>query len=465
MMIDENQNIISTKVLYTSLFVNIFTYFILYFQDDYRTNIVNYFLIILPAYISYFIIAFYSLKHKTSTKIDIILILIVGFLIRTILVPSNPILSDDVFRYLWDGKVFSNGFNPFAYPPASSVLEGLRDTAIYPSINFKDIPTVYPPMAQIVFAVSFVIGYNIIVWKIVLFIFEGLLVFFLYKLLIHFKMNGLRLSIYFLNPLVIIETYSSGHMEVIAVCSFIIGIYYFYKNKTILSISMFVLSILTKYNPSIMILVFLKKGFIKKILLVFGAIILALIPFALNGSVPTAGMISFANRWEFNGFIYKMFLFIYDLFGFESSKWFSFAYNGRVEDLYLTGAFFYKLLAVLVLLIMLVDQFKKLKMTENFKGINYLQPVLLMGSAMLLLSPTLYPWYLIWIIPLLIFLPNWSWLLFTMLIQLSYFVLQGYATDGIWEESSMILWMQYLPFYGLLIFEYLDKRKIKGWFL
>ena len=104
-------------------------------------------------------------------------------------------------------------------------------------------------------------------------------------------------------------------------------------------------------------------------------------------------------------------------------------------------------------------------MTENFKGVNYLQPVLFIGTVMLLLSPTLYPWYLIWIIPLFVFLPNWSWLLFTMLIQLSYFVLQGYATDGIWEESNLILWLQYLPFYGLLIFEYLDKRKIKGWFL
>ena len=199
--------------------------------------------------------------------------------------------------------------------------------------------------------------------------------------------------------------------------------------------------------------------------MIIASIIFVLFLFTQNGTIPTAGMITFVNRWEFNGFLYKAFLFFYDFFGGSAQKWFSFAYNGRVENFYLEGKFYYKILASLILIIILIDQFKKLKMTENFKGVNYLQPVLLIGSTMFLLSPTLYPWYLVWLIPLFIFLPNWSWLFFTMLIQLSYFVLQDYTLHGEWKESNIILWLQYLPFYGLLIYEYLDKRKIKGWFL
>ena len=464
-MITKNQKLISTKVLYSSLFINIVAYAILYLQGDFRSQMMNYFLAIFPAFLTYFIIVFYSLKIKTSTKKELILLLIIGFIIRLILIPSNPILSDDIYRYLWDGKVFYNGFNPFSYAPASLNLESLKDATIYPHVNFPEIPTVYAPFSQIIFAVSYILGYNIIVWKLILLIFECILVFFIYRLINHFSMNPLRLSIYLLNPLVVIEIYGSGHLDMIGACFVMIGIYYFYKNKIGLSLLTFIVSVLVKYNPLIMILPLLKKKFLQRSLIIISSVIFVLILFTQNGTVPTAGMITFVNRWEFNGFLYKAFLFIYDFLGGPTQKWFSFAYNGRIEDFYLEGKFYYKIMASLIIIFILIDQFKKLKMTENFKGINYLQPVLFVGTAMFLLSPTLYPWYLIWIVPLLVFLPNWSLLIFTMLIQLSYFVLQDYSLYGTWKESNLILWLQYLPFYGLLIFEYLDRRKIKGWFL
>ena len=464
-MIIKNQKFINTKVLYIALFLIIISYIALYFWDDLRAQILNYFLTLIPAYTGYFIIVFYSLKYKSCAQKDFILILIIGLLIRLLLIPSDPFLSDDVYRYLWDGKVFYNGFNPFAYAPASFSLDNLKDSIIYPNVNFPEIPTVYAPLAQIIFAISYLIGYNIIIWKLILLVFEGVLVFFLYKLLIHFSMNMMRLAIYLLNPLVVIEIYSSGHLDVIGVCLLIIGIYFFYKNKIGMSLFTFILSILVKYNPLFMILPFLKKRFLLKISIIFGSIISVLYSFSQNGIIPTAGMITYVNRWEFNGFLYKTFLFVFDFLGGKSQSWFSFAYNGRVEDFYIGGAFYYKVVASIILLFIVIDQFKKLKMTENFKGVNYLQPVLFIGAAMFLMSPTLYPWYLIWLIPFLVFLPNWSWLFFTMLIQLSYYVMQGYHTHRVWHELNIMLFFQYLPFYSLLIFEYLDKRKIKGWFL
>jgi len=465
MMNTKNQKLIKTKVLYSALILNIVTYIVIYLEGDFRSQMMNYFFALIPAYLTYFVIVYFSLKLKTFTIRDLIILLVIGFIIRIILIPSNPILSDDIYRYLWDGKVFYHGFNPFSYAPDSLNLESLKDSAIYPYVNFPEIPTVYAPFAQIIFAISYILGYNILVWKIILFVFECVLVLFLYKLLNTFSMNPMRLAIYLLNPLVVIEIYGSGHLDIIGVCFLIIGIFYFYKNKIGLSLFTFIVSILVKYNPLIMILPIIKKKFLQKILIIISSVIFVLFLFTQNGTIPTAGMITFVNRWEFNGFLYKVFLFIYDALGGSAHKWFSFDYNGRIEDFYLEGKFYYKVLASLILLVILIDQLKKLKMTENYKGINYLQPVFFIGAAMFLLSPTLYPWYLIWIIPLLVFLPNWSWLLFTMLIQLSYFVLQDYTLHGIWKESNIILWMQYIPFYVLLIFEFLDKRKIKGWFL
>jgi hypothetical protein len=461
----KNQNLNKSVTVQTAFILYIISYIVLWYLGDFRSNILNYFIALIPAYVAYFFIVYYSLNNKSAQQKNFVFLIIIGIIVRIILIPQQPFLSDDVYRYLWDGKVSFSGFNPFSYPPNSVALQNLQDTNIYPYINFKGIPTVYPPLSQLVFLMSYIIGYNIIVWKIILLLFESILVFFLYKLILHFKVNLMRLSIYLLNPLAVIETHGSGHLEIIAIMFLIIGIYYFYKNKTATSIFMFVLSILSKYNPLFMILPLIKKRFLLKFSIILFSVVVVLLPFALNGTVPTAGMISYSNRWEFNGFFYKIFIFLYEITGFEIQKWFTIAYNGRMEDFYLSGALYYRFFAIVVFLVIVIDQIKKLKLTENFKGVNYLKPVLFIGYSMLLLSPTLYPWYLIWVIPLLIFIPNWSWLFFTFLIQLSYYVLQQYILDGVWEESTLILLLQYIPFYVLLLFEYLDNRKIKGWFV
>lgn len=464
-MHSKNQILINTSTVTVVLLACLGSYITIYLLNDFRSQIIYYLLALVPAYLGYFIFVYMSLKFKDTSSKNIYLIIIFGIIFRVVLMPSTPFLSDDIFRYLWDGKVFASGLNPFAYAPNAAALNHIKDTSVFPFINFPEIPTVYPPVAQLFFAFTYLVGYKVLAWKLILSIFEIILILFLLKLIKHFAMNKMRLAIYFLNPIVIIESYGSGHLDVIAVCFLIIGIYYFYKNKTFASIFAFILAILIKYKPIFMILPFLKRRFFLKLSTVLMSIILVLIPFWSKDIIPTAGIISYANRWEFNGFIYKIFVWIFDIFGSDSQKWFSFAYNGRIEDFYISSALWYKLGAFIAILVIIIDQFKKLEMTENFKGANFLQASFFVCGAMLLLSPTLYPWYLIWLIPLLIFIPNWSWILFTALIQMSYYVLQDYHIAGQWEESKIILLLQYLPFYGLLVFEYLDKRKIKGWFI
>ena len=464
-MIIKNQKIINTKVLYIALLLNVISYISLYFLYDFRSEILNYFLTLIPAYTGYFIIVYYSLKFKTSTKNDLILILIIGLIIRLFLIPSTPVLSDDVYRYLWDGKVFAHGINPYLFAPNSPALSSLQDTIYYTNINHPGVPASYPPAAQLFFLINYWIGNQVLIWKIILLIVEMISVLFMVKLIDYFSMNRLRLAIYYLNPLVIIETYSSGHFEVIGICFLIIALYYFYQNKSFKFLTATIMAILVKFIPFIIILPFLKNKFWNKVLTIVGVVIIVLLIFSLDGAMPIAGIISYTNRWEFNGALYKAFTSIINFLGVVDKEWISLTYSGRVETIYITSAFYYKIMAFIAMLVILVDQMKKLKMTASFRGINYFQASFFVCATLLLLSPTLYPWYLIWLIPFLIFLPNWSWLFFTMLIQLSYYVLQNYHTNGVWEESNVILFLQYFPFYGLLIFEYLDKRKIKGWFL
>lgn len=460
-----NQKYNCSKFIYIALILSLIGYVAIILLGDFRSQILNYLSILLPIYTGYFFIVFFSLKNEKYDKNVLYSLIIFATIIRIILIPTDPILSDDIFRYLWEGKVFSNGFNPYLYAPNSPELKSLQDNLYFPYINYQDIPASYPPVAQLFFVIAAIIGYKIFVWKIILLLVEAITCIFILKLIDHFSMNRVRLSIYLLNPLVIIETYSSGHFEVIGVCFLIIALYYFYRNISIGFLTATILATLVKYIPILILIPFMKKKIWFKLSTVTGAVIVILILFSQGGATPIAGVISYANRWEFNGALYNIFNSLWYFFGFIDREWFSLSYSGRVETIYITGAFYYKIIACIVLIAILVDQLKKLNMTADFRGANYLQSGFIVCAAILLLSPTLYPWYLIWIIPFLVFIPNWSWLFFTFLIQFSYYILQDYAISGVWHESSWILILQYVPFYSLLILEYIDKRKIKGWFL
>lgn len=67
-----------------------------------------------------------------------------------LLIPPAP-LSDDLYRYLWDGRLGNAGIHPFAYAPVADELAPYRDGVVWPRINHPEVPTIYPPAAQLAF--------------------------------------------------------------------------------------------------------------------------------------------------------------------------------------------------------------------------------------------------------------------------------------------------------------------------
>ncbi len=460
----KNQKLNYAKLFFFALLFNFLGYTAFFIMVDYIGNL-TYFLILIPLYTGYFILVFISLKRTDFKNSELVLLLLTGLIIRLILIYTDPVLSTDMYRFLWDGKVFAHGINPYSFIPGSQQLEGLRDSHLFPLINSREFFTSQPPLSQVLFLLSNIFGYKIIVWKIILLIFESITVFFLFRLIDHFAMNKLRIVIYFLNPIVILETYSSGHYEVVGVCLLIIAIYYFYKSKIWRVIIAIIFSTLLKYNSLIIALPFLYKKFYQRIFLVICGISISLILFSLKGAMPLAGFISYLNQAECNGFLFKLFVFIFEGIGIVAKEWFTYTVNDQIETVFISAAVYYKIFAFLVLIIVIIDQMKKLKMTADFRGVNYLQSSFIICAAMLILSPDMYPHYLIWIIPFLIILPNWSWLFFTFLIQLIYFGISNISVEKINADFQWILLIIYIPFYSFLLIEFFDRRKIKGWFL
>src|SRR5687767_1762069 len=86
--------------------------------------------------------------HTQSTRSTFAIVIVFAALFRLSLLFAPPFLSDDIYRYVWDGRVQAAGINPYRHIPADPVLADLRDDKIYPKINRRDYaPTMYPPLA------------------------------------------------------------------------------------------------------------------------------------------------------------------------------------------------------------------------------------------------------------------------------------------------------------------------------
>lgn len=126
--------------------------------------------------------------------------------------PTN--LSSDVYRYVWDGRVQLAGHSPYVAPPGAESLASLRDDAIWPHINRKDVLTVYPPGAQLLFAKLYALGLRSAASVKAAAILAELVGMLLLAAALHRRGIALgRLAIYAWSPLVIAEVGVSGHLD------------------------------------------------------------------------------------------------------------------------------------------------------------------------------------------------------------------------------------------------------------
>jgi hypothetical protein len=165
-------------------------------------------------------LATWAILRLTSASVNPIprwfLPMIVGMaiLFNLILLLNSPTLSDDMYRYVWDGRVQNNGINPYSYAPSAPEFYPLRDNAIYTWINRKDVVTIYPPGAEFIFRLTWqFFGDSILAFKAVMVsavLLGGLL---LIPLLRAFGGRPERILIFLWNPLLIFEIAHSGHVD------------------------------------------------------------------------------------------------------------------------------------------------------------------------------------------------------------------------------------------------------------
>src|SRR5262245_41177215 len=154
------------------------------------------------------------LVGESDQKTALIIILVGAVAMRLVLLFSEPTLSSDIYRYIWDGRVHAAGINPYRYVPTAGELAPLRDPDVWPHINRADYAvTLYPPGAQLVFLAVTRLGESVVAMKFGLLLFEAVGVAVIIALLRRLGKPATHVVAYAWHPLPVWAIAGNGHID------------------------------------------------------------------------------------------------------------------------------------------------------------------------------------------------------------------------------------------------------------
>ncbi len=395
-----------------------------------RGNIGLFIVLTLAVFAVFFVWLFFDRQQLASPRQRLVL-LGAGLIVRLAFIGLPPEqLSEDVYRYMWDGKQQAFGMNPYWVAPVHPATDPLKDDPIYRKMRHRVYKTVYPPVSQLVFAAAYkVFGSHVDLWRLLFFLFDAVLLLFLWML----SKNKMAPFFYWLCPLTVIEIYAGMHLDIIGAALLIGAVFFLIRRRMLAGFALLTLAAFTKYIPMVLFPVFLplfiswprKKGefsgALKMALKICGVtlVVTAVVfgPYLSAGSGIFEQFIYYSKHWEFNGGLFQL-----------------------LKRMPPGGAVAVR--AVLTAGLLAVITFKK--------RMSIIARMKLALLTLLLLNPVLYPWYLLMFLPLAALAPRMSDCFLLAICVISYAVLLPFQAAGIWKESPLIIALQYVPYFALL---------------
>jgi alpha-1,6-mannosyltransferase len=356
--------------------------------------------------------------------------LIFATLFRLSIVFYPPYLSDDIYRYIWDGRVQAKGINPYRYIPADNALAQLRDEEIYPSINRRDSAhTMYPPVAEGAFLLITRFSESVTWMKAVMVGLEAIAVWALIQLLTSFGFARQRVLIYAWHPLVVWEFAGSGHVDALAIA--FIALALLVRRKRIETLTGVLLGWATcvKLFPIVLFPTLYMRRSWKMPLAFVATILIAYLPYLSVGPVRALGSLpGYASE---RGLV-------------SGEQFFLLTVARKLFDAQVpTSA--YVVFAGAVLGILSVWAMKD----KQRNDISYVRNSLIVASVFMVLLAPHFSWYFSWLIVFLCFIPSLAGLYLTLASFLLYLTWLGDAP----ERVLMLKTLMFAPFLILGLIE------------
>ncbi|RCT54087.1 mannosyltransferase [Winogradskyella sp. KYW1333] len=408
-------------------------------------------------YVGLFVFAYLVIK---SSGFYFRILVIASVLFRLLFLFAIPNLSQDFYRFIWDGQMILSGLNPYLSTPDYQMELGAltnfpNQLELYHGMGSLSASnyTNYPPLNQLCFVIANLFpGHSIlnsIVGMRILIIGADLgTLYFGKKLLEKLNIPSGRIFWYILNPFIIIELTGNLHFEGVMVFFFVWSLYLLHCRKWLISAIILACSISIKLIPIMFLPLFFKwfkkengkvnfKKLIKFYSVVGVTLILFFIPFFsmefITNYSKTIGL--WFGNFEFNGSIYYL------------AREIGYAITGYNEIAIIT-----KIFPLISLSIILYFSFFRATHTITELATS----MLLTLSCYLFLSTTVHPWYLTTLIILSIYAAYRYALIWSVVIILSYF---AYA-DIDYTENLWVLAFEYLIVFSVFIWEVVLKKKI-----
>ncbi len=407
---------------------------------------------------------FLGYKLYTIKKYDFKFLMVVSILFRLVFILAIPNLSQDFYRFIWDGRMIVEGFNPYLYLPNDLMAQGTAPMAqaqeLYNGMGELSAEhfTNYPPINQLCFVIAgllsgkSILGAAVVMRTLIIFADIGTL-YFGKKLLERLSLPAHLIFLYFLNPFIIIELTGNLHFEGVMVFFLVWSLYLLHKGKWWLSAIVLALSISVKLIPLLFLpLVFQyfvkRDGFlpqetkIKRFItligyyLIVGIVTVTLfLPFFssafINNYGETVGL--WFGNFEFNGSLYYI------------AREIGYTFRGY-NEIQIIG----KIISLLVFLFVIAITFFR----KNHDMAKLITAMLFAFSFYLFTATTVHPWYIATLLILSVFTKYRFPLVWSAVIILSYLA-YGNAGD---KENPWVIGLEYLVVYGYFIWEVFLKK-------
>ena len=378
----------------------------------------------------------FALKTSTMTRRVLYGCFALGLLYRALFIGSVPIYEDDWNRYLWDGAVTAQGINPYDYSP-KDVIEGaesknaeirqlhkysIETGQITRRINYQELRTIYPPVAQASFTVAaFIKPLNLDALRVVYLVVEALTFFLLVKTLQAYGRDGKWALLYALNPLLIYSGYNVAHMDLLLMPPMLLTMLWVKQGAPAKAAIALSVASAVKLWPLLLAPIVFRAWRKQPVIYISIAIAVAVMSVIFNLPLllsigEGSGLSAYTGEWQRSSFIFPI---IFSFFEPLSVA------PGQLSRI---------LVALIVTLIALYYGF--IAKVDNMKI-----PLAMMVTtgALLFLSPTGYPWYLYWVLIFIPFVPSYGFALLSGCVGL-YYIRYAMGERGVyvWYENLVV---------------------------
>lgn len=326
---------------------------------------------------------------------------------RMALVAAPPLLSDDVFRYVWEGRIQAHGGNPYRWRdrPEAERWSPLRD-AVWQRVNHKDYTAIYPPLWQLAARAVVAVSDSVTAMKAFLVACEVASWVLLARLLSRRGLPREHLLVAAWSPLALVEVSGSGHNEPLGILFLLVGLLALETARPVVSVIAVSAAFMSKLVPGLLALPWVMRFRPAHALAAVAVLGAATLPYASAGRGLVRTLGDYSEHWRFNETLFALL---------------PTASGSIIALLALTA----------------------LGSTLSWRRVEPARAALAMAVAWLLLMPSVLPWYALWLVPLLCLVEAPGALAFTATAALAYLAFPGWLAGGPWRVAWDLRALEY----------------------